>query len=262
MAFRHWLAATAMAGLALSPLAAAPAKKPAPAAPAKPVLDADAKAAIDRMGAYLRTLTSFEVVADGYAEEVLDSGQKVTIPGRLTYAVNTPDKLYAEVANDRSVRRFYFDGSKVTIDAPRHKLYTDAPLKGSIKTLLTVADEKYGIDFPLQDLFLWGDPKNPVPAPASGFKVGPETIGDTKVDHYAFRQRGIDWQIWITQGDKPLPLRIIMTNVMDAARPQYAANLAWQTDAKLSADRFTFTPGKDSARIAIASIDGTAGEKK
>jgi hypothetical protein len=265
MPLKKLLATMAIASLAISPTMAAttktPAAKPAAAA-AKPALDPEAKMAIDRMGVYLRTLKSFEVVADGYSEDVLDSGQKVTMPGRLSYAVVVPDKLFAEISSDRTLRRFYFNGSKVTIDAPRHMLYTDAPLKGTINTLFKIADQKYGIAFPLQDLFLWGDTAHPVPAPISGFKVGPETIGDAKVDHYAFHQTGIDWQVWIAQGDKPLPLRIVMTNLDDAARPQYAANLTWQTDAVLAADRFTFTPPAGSGRIAIATVDGSAGETK
>jgi hypothetical protein len=259
------IVASVAAALALSPAAAATAaKKPkatAAAAAKPPALDPEAQAAIDAMGRYLRTLKSFEIVADGYAEDVLDSGQKVTMPGTLTYAAQMPDKLFAEIANDRTLRRFYFYGRKVTIDAPRHKLYSDAPLAGTIGTLLTVADEKYGITLPLQDLFLWGDPARPVPPPQSGFKVGPETIGTTKVDHYAFHQPGIDWQVWIAQGDKPLPLRIVMTNTRDPAQPQYSAKLTWTINPVLGADRFTFTPSADSGRISLATLDGSKPEK-
>ena len=263
MTTARWMAAAVGAALALSPAMAAT-KKATPATPAaaKATLDPEARTALDRMSAYLRTLKTFEVVADGYSEEVLDSGQKVTIPGSLTYDVAKPDRLFAEISSDRTLRRYYFDGSKVTIDAPRHKLYTDAPLKGTIGTLLDVTYSKYGIELPLQDLFLWGDPNRPATLPASGFKVGPETIGDTKVDHYAFRQPGLDWQIWIAHGDKPLPLRIVMTNTADRAQPQYAAKLTWNTDASFAADRFSFSPGKDSGRIAIATVDGSAGETK
>ncbi len=255
------LTAAVIAGLALAPGSVAAAT---PAAAAKPpvavnptTLDPEAQAAIDAMGRYLRTLKSFEIVADGYAEDVLDSGQKVSIPGTLRYAAQFPDKLFVEIGNDRSLRRIYFDGRKVTIDAPRHKLYTDAPLAGTIATLIAVAYEKYDITLPLSDLFLWGDPARPVPAPQAGFKVGPETIGDTKVDHYAFRQPGIDWQVWITQGDKPLPLRIIMTNTQDPSQPQYGAKLTWTVNPVLAADRFSFTPAADSGRISLASVDGS-----
>lgn len=261
--YRHWLAAAGIALLTAPAQAAAPAAKPAakPAA-TTPALAPEAKAALARMGAYLRSLKSFEVTATGFGEDVLESGQKLTMPGSLTYAVVVPNKLFAEVASDRSLRRFYFDGSKVTIDAPRHKLYSDAPLAGTIETLLRVADEKYGISLPLQDLFMWGNPARPVPDPASGFLVGVETVGTTKVDHFAFRQPGVDWQIWIAEGDKPLPLRIVIINRDDAAKPAYAADLVWKTDGAIPPDRFIFTPGADSARIDLATIGAAKGDAK
>jgi hypothetical protein len=99
-----------------------------------------------------------------------------------------------------------------------------------------------------------------VPPPQSGFKVGPETIGTTKVDHFAFNQPGIDWQLWIAQGDKPLPLRIVMTNTRDPALPQYAAKLTWTVNPALPAERFTFTPAADSGRISLATTDGSKPE--
>ena len=148
----RWVAVATVAALALRPATAAMKKasaaktsQPAP----KATLDAEARVALDRMSAYLRTLKAFEVVANGYPEDVLDSGQNVTIPGSLTYDVAKPDRLFAEVSSDRALRRYYFDGGKVTIDAPRHKLYTDAQLKGTIGTLLDVTYNKYGIELPL-----------------------------------------------------------------------------------------------------------------
>ncbi len=261
------LAATALAGSAqavpaMAVTRAAKSVVAKPAAPPAAVLEPEARAAIDRMGAYLRTLTSFEVVAEGYSEDIADNGQKVTVPGKLTYDVTVPDKLYAEISNDRTLRRFYFDGSKVTVDAPRPNLFAEAPLKGSIRDLITAADQKYGISFPLADLFTWGDTAHPVPPPTSGFLVGPETVGDVKVDHFAFRQPGIDWEIWITQGDKPLPLRIVMTNTASSARPQYGAKLTWTTNMPIPAERFSYVPRDGAGRIAIKPVDGSTGGTK
>jgi hypothetical protein len=232
--------------------AAAPAKADMNTAAA--ALQPEARAAIEKMGAYLRTLTSFEVVAEGYSEEVLDNGEKITFPGKLTYQVALPGKLFAEITSDRKQRRMYFNGEKVTIYAPRVNYYADFPFTGSITQMIAAAEDKYDLDFPLQDLFLWGKPTTPLPT--SGFYVGPEKIGDTKVGHYAFRQQGIDWQIWIAEGDKPLPMRLVMTNVVDPAKPQYAARLNWQPDLTFNTDRFTFVPNEKSTRIAILANTG------
>jgi hypothetical protein len=33
--------------------------------------------------------------------------------------------------------------------------------------------------------------------------IGLATLRATPCDHYAFRQEGLDWQVWIQRGDKP-----------------------------------------------------------
>ena len=42
-----------------------------------------------------------------------------------------------------------------------------------------------------------------------------------------FRQGKIDWQIWITAGNKPLPRKIVITNRGDEARPQSVSLIDW-----------------------------------
>ena len=260
---RFTLAAAALF-VAVAPSAAAPAPAAAPstattAADTLPPLEPAAKEALVRAGAFLRSLKSFELTTTGSSEEVLGSGQKLTYPGTIHYAVATPDKLFLETVTDRQQRRYYYDGKKVTVEVPRVKLYTDAALPGTIATLIAAVDAKYGIDLPLQDLFLMGTPKAVVPT--SGFRVGPALINGVKTDHYAFRQPGVDWQIWIAQGDKPLPMKFVITGTDDPAHPQTEATLTWDLAPNFAADRFTYTPPAGTARMAILSTDGSTGGK-
>src|SRR5262245_58224807 len=60
----------------------APAAAPAPAAD-KPVIDAGAMGALDRMGVYLRTLKSFRVLADVTRDDVLDDGQMIKFASKV-----------------------------------------------------------------------------------------------------------------------------------------------------------------------------------
>jgi hypothetical protein len=249
------LAIVAVTAMAPAGSAFAQTAAKAPAKAEAQTLDPAAWAAVEAMGKYLRTLKSFDVTATGSTEEVADNGQKLNMDGTLTYAVTMPDKLFLETTSDRAQRRYFYDGKTVAIEIPRINMYTDAPLPGTINTLLTTADAKFGIDLPLQDLFVFGTPA--AAKPTSGARIGPARIGDTDTTHYAFRQPGVDWQIWIADGAKPLPMKIVMTSTLNAARPQYQARLTWNTDAAHGADRFTYVPAKGAARIALATNEGT-----
>ena len=68
------------------------------------------------------------------------------------------------------------------------------------------------MQFPLQDLFIWGTPAAPLDKIESAMNAGQDFIDDDLCDHYAFRQAKVDWQIWITTGNKPLPRKVVITN--------------------------------------------------
>ena len=65
----------------------------AQAATAHPTLEPEAVAALERMGAYLRTLTTFGGEADITSEEVLASGQKVQYTGAIDLVATRPNRL-------------------------------------------------------------------------------------------------------------------------------------------------------------------------
>ena len=249
---------TVLAAITLTTLPAgaatkAPAAAKSTAAKVAESLDPDAAAALDRMGAYLRTLDRFEVSSDNTMEEVLGNGQKLQFLNRVRYVVDGPDKLYSEIRNDRSDIRLFYDGKALTVENRATGFYAEAPMAGTIGELLRKADEQYGIEFPLQDLFRWGDTMSTAVAPKEGFKVGPARIGNYQTDHYAFRQNGVDFQIWIEQGDKPLPRKLAITTLTDPAQPQYIAYFTWNTELGSDPRRFTFVPGKNSAKISFGT---------
>lgn len=227
-------------------------------APAAGTLDPDAAGALDRMGAYLRTLNTYEVKVDSTIEEVYDNGQKLQFLQQTRYVVGGPDKIYVANRSVATETRYYYDGKTLSIFSPRKGLYTQADYAGNIDTLLRKAYEDYGVEFPLEDLFRWGTKSAMAERPSEGFKVGDEIIGPWLTTHYAFRQPGADYQIWIDKGDKPVPRKMVITNTDDPAQPQYVAYMRWNFEPKIEANQFTFTPGPGASRIRFADAAARA----
>lgn len=226
--------------------------------PAGGTLEPEATGALDKMGAYLRTLTTYEVKVDSTFEEVYDNGQKLQFLQQTRYLVGGPDKIYVANRTVAKDTRYYYDGKTLSIFSPRKGFYTQADYAGNIDTLLQKAYEDYGVDLPLEDLFRWGSKSATNVPPREGFKVGDEIIGPWLTTHYAFRQAGADYQVWIDQGDKPLPRKIVITNTEDPAQPQYVAYLRWNLEPKIEANQFTFTPGTGATRIRFADAAARA----
>jgi hypothetical protein len=208
------------------------------------------------MGAYLRTLTAFEVESTNSTDEVLDTGQKVQFDGTARLQVRRPNKLHAEVKTDRKHREFFYDGKTFTLFGRRVNYYATVPAPPTLRELAIELAERYGIETPLADLFFWGSEDNRASDLRSAIDLGPSTIGGTECEQYALREEGVDWQIWIQKGDTPLPRKLVITTTSDPAQPQYVAVLNWNTTAKFDEAAFTFSPPQGAMRIVLQTADG------
>ena len=77
-------------------------------------------------------------------------------------------------------------------------------------------------------------------------------------EQYAFRQEGLDWQLWMQQGDYPLPRRLVITTLTDEARPQYSSVLTWNLAPSFNEEAFKFDPPKDAQKIVLAQAKADA----
>ena len=240
--------------LAATMLLAAPPLYAQGTAAEAPVRDAAVMKRLAEVGSYLRAQKHFAVKADAVVDEVLLSGQKLQFTSTVDYQVSSPDKLRASVRSDRKYRDYYFDGKTLTQVAPRNGYYASVPLPGTIGEAMTAVAQRYEVEIPLADLFLWGTPKGGLDDVTAALLVGPARIGGVDADHFALRQPGVDWQVWVERGARPLPLKVVITTTDDPAQPQYAATLKWDLKANPAASVFTYVPAKGVHRIELKPV--------
>jgi hypothetical protein len=250
-------------GLALLLSSAAMTQTPPASAPAAthPTLEPEATAALQRMGAYLRTLTTFGAAADVTSEEVLPSGQKVQYTGAIDLVATRPNRLRLNLDSTRKRRQYFYDGRTLTVYSPRQGYYATLDAPPTIGEMIKTFGERYDIVIPLADLFAIGEDPAIMARIQSGFFVGTEAVDDQTCDHYAFRQEKADWQIWIRDDDaQPLPCRIVITSREDPALPQYEARMTWNLQPVVPPDTFTFTPPEGAERIPVQTAAAASGQ--
>lgn len=250
-----------------APQQPAPQQATQPAAPAGPAqspaaIDPAAMAALERMGTYLRTLTSFEVDARSATENVMDDGFKLQFDGQATLKVRRPDRLQIDIVNARRQRQIFYDGKTVTLYGPRVKYYATVPAPPTLGETIEVLAKKYGIETPLADLFYWGADKTDAADIKVARHVGTALIDGKPADHYAFRQEGSDWQLWIQQGEQPLPLKMAITSTGQAAQPTYSVGLRWNLAPRLQEASFVFKPPPGATKIIMQTADGKPAASK
>lgn len=227
--------------------------RPTPRSVAKPKkIDPDAIAAVRKMGAFLMKQQNFSVSTDMQTDYVLENGQKVTMPKHADLRVARPNRLRIDVTSDRKQRQFFYDGETFTMYGQKLGYYTQVPAPPTLNELADMLEDDYGLQLPMVDLFRFGTQESPITKITAATHVGAERIDGVMTDHYAFRQEGADWQIWIEQGNRPVPHKLIITTTDDPARPEYAIDMRWTLNTLHDDPVFTFIPPPDASRIALA----------
>lgn len=205
------------------------------------------------MGDYLRTLKTFQIRSETNRDEVLDDGQNVEFDGVVDMIVQRPNRLRAEVTSDKQQRLYFYNGNSLSIWARRPNYYATVPAPATLKELVDTLSSKYDIELPLVDLFYWSD-RNNTDAITSAVDLGPSQVDGVTCEHYAYRQDGADWQVWMQRGDYPLPRKIVIRTTSDDARPRYASVLNWNLAPSVNDAAFTFVPPADARKIALVEI--------
>jgi hypothetical protein len=216
-------------------------------------VDPGAVRELDRMGGYLRTLKTFQVQSVTSRDSILDDGQKIAYGGTVDMLVQRrPDRLRAEVTSDLQQRLYLYDGASFSLFARRVGYYATIPAPSNLGELADTLDTRYGLEVPLVDLFYWGSERHRTSDLRSAIDVGPSQIDGVTCEHFAFRQEGVDWQLWIQQGEYPLPRKLIITTTSDDARPQFSSVMTWNLAPSYNDAAFKFNPPADAQRITFA----------
>jgi len=218
-------------------------------------IDTSAVNALVRMGTYLRTLNTFQVSAVVTTEDVNDDGMKLQSTSNVSLLAQRPNRLFADITNDRQPRQLYYDGKTFTLWAPKLKFYAQVPAPSTIIALVDTLDTKFELDVPFVDLFRWGTSDSSIKDIDEAIDVGPAMVQGITCQHYAFRQDGLDWQIWIQKGAYPLPHKIVLTTTTDDARPQHESVYTWNLAPSFNDKAFAFTVPADAKKITLADVN-------
>jgi hypothetical protein len=138
----------------------------------------------------------------------------------------------------------------LSVNLPDQKYYATVAAPPTLEAMLDFARDKLDILAPGSDLIYKNASERFYERLTSAFVVGKAVVGGVRCDHIAFRNPEVDWQIWIQEGDKPLPRKFIVTSKRMPESPQFVLVLSkWDAAPKLTDAMFRFVPPKGSQQI-------------
>jgi hypothetical protein len=86
--------------------------------------------------------------------------------------------------------------------------------------------------------------------------LGTGYVNGIECHHLAFRKADVDLQLWVQTGDRPLPMKYIITTKWMTGAPQFELILRdWNTSPQIEAGQFTFAVPEGARKLESVPIE-------
>lgn len=200
--------------------------------------EAYAKQSLKAMSDYMTKQTAISFGYNADLEFVTKDHQKLMLSNSGTVDLTRPDKIRVTRNGGFSNVEMIFDGKTLTIRHVDDNVYAQADTPGTLTHLFDdVLRNQYHKPVPGADLLMPNPYDVLMPDVTDVKDLGSGVIDGKECDHFAFRSKDVDWQIWIAQGDSPYPCRYVITSTDVDQAPQYSVEVKdWKTGSEVAAD--------------------------
>jgi hypothetical protein len=247
--FTLWLIAVLL--LAAGPVLAAEQEKRS-----GPSIDEKALSILRTMGDFLVKAGKFTVKVNATYDVVQESGQKVEFEEVMKYAISRPDRMRIDVQeSDGNNRVVVFDGKNLSVYGERQNVYASTELPGTMDNAIVYFVRDLKMRMPMAMLFVSNVNEEFERRITSLVYVETNTIKDVPCDHLAGSTDTVDFQIWVAQGNEPLPRRVVLT-YRDAERePQFRARFSqWDFSPPFTDASFAFAPPEGMECLPLLAL--------
>ena len=226
---------------------------------------AEAKAVLMRMAEYMAGMQRFSFTAHANYDTVQPSKQKLEFNETRRYLIARPDRFRVDVVeSDGTQQALVFDGKDITVVTPSRNVYAQAAKPGTIDDAIVFFVRDLHMRLPLAMLLLTTAPQELARRTQSIEIIEKTHVLGTPAVHLAGRAATVDYQIWVADSDKPLPLRLVLTYKQSPGQPQFRAQFTdWNSAPLLTDATFAFTPPAGAQNVAfLAQMARSAGKPR
>ena len=226
------------------------------------VQENEATQILKRMSDYVAGQKTIEAAFNSSIEVVTADLEKIQFNSSGDLLLQRPDKLKVSRTGGFSDVELTFDGTTATLYGKNLNTFAQTESPGSTDQLLDRIRNEYSVQAPGTDLLLTDVFSALMKDVVRAKYLGTDIIGGIECNHLAFRGDDTDWQLWVEDGDKPIPRKFVIATKGVAGAPEYTILMReWHTDEPIDPGTFTFTPTEGTKKlefkefIALADID-------
>jgi hypothetical protein len=213
-----------------------------------------ARAKLMDMARFLASTRKFSATLRIGYDVMQSNGQKVEFGEVRELAVERPNHVRIEEQASHGGRNLMlFDGKQVTMFDNKTNAYAQAPQPSDIDSTVVYFVRDLKMRLPLAPLLMAH-----LPAELQGRVQSIDYVEQTEImgkpaHHILARTTNVDFQVWIADSKRPLPLRIVLTYPKENGQPQFWADFSkWNLSPHFGKAAFAFKPPADAKKIVFA----------
>lgn len=202
----------------------------------------------------LRAAKNFTFKTESATDVRVSDGGLITLESNAEIAVRRPNGLRVLRESVKGRRLFQYDGQGVTVLDLGKNLYAGCAAPATIDATLDDIEEKLGIVLPLADL-VCDDPYPSFSDVAdTGAWLGVHPVRGKPCDLLLFENEVLEWQVWVSQAEPRVPLKLAIHYVTEEGVPRFVAHMYdWNLAADVPDSAFAFKPPDGAHRIEFES---------
>lgn len=207
------------------------------------------------MAEQLGSSAKFQVDLRVSYDAVQADGQKIEFGEQRRISLERPTLLLVdERASDGAGSMTLFDGEWITVSNAREKVYARAPQPGDIDQSVQYFVRDLGMRMPLAAMLTTRFPQELEKRVLEISHVEQTDFLGVPADHLAGRMKDVDFQVWISAGQRPVPLRIVITYRKEPGQPQFRADFTdWKFNPSFLHKTFRFDPAPGAREVPLVA---------
>jgi hypothetical protein len=222
-----------------------------------PNIDAKAQNALQEMSYFMGSKDEYTFKAEIMFDVIVKSGQKVQYNANETVYLKKPNKFSIEYVSDLGGYKLWYDSGKATILELPTNDFSITTLPDTVDQALRKLYEQYSFSPVLSEFLFINTFKTLTKNVVSGENFGQSRVFGTKCLHLYIVEKDIDWQIWIEDGKRPIPRKLVITYKNLPESPQFIAILKdWIFNRPIASPAFKPEIPKLNNRVEFNEITG------
>lgn len=220
---------------------------------AQPTPLPDAQAILQKMTRQLAEIKEFSVTIRSDYDAIQADGQSIAFGNKHSVFLQRPALLRIDsMRSDGDQDMMLFDGKVLVVYKSQDNVYARVEKPGTVDNIVVYLVRDLQMTIPLARMWTTTLSQELESKIETVSYVEEDILLDVPTDHIALRLTDVDLQLWVTQGERSLLRKVIITYKHADGQPQFRAELFdWNLKPSFKSSLFAWKQPKDAEQIPL-----------